>query len=82
MDDARARLDDGDDGLGDHGLDELRAAPRHEHIDDAACLHELLGALATEAIQRLDRLRVDSRRRQRVAHRGDEGGVRLLGRRA
>ena len=66
----------GHGGLGDDGLDELGAPARHEHVDDAARVHELARAVAPEVVDGLDRLRVDSARGERAAHRAHQRGVR------
>ena len=79
---SRTRLDHRDGGLRHDGLDELGASSGHEDVDDAAGVHEFTRAFATEVVDGLNRLRVDSAGRERAAHRAHQRRVGRLRRRS
>ena len=62
MHDAGTGLDDGNLRLAHHGVDQVGAAARNQHVDVAARLHELLRAVAAELVDGLHGLRRAARR--------------------
>ena len=79
MHDAGAGLDHGHLRLAHDRVDQLGAAARDEHVDEAAGLHQLGRAVATELVDRLHRIRRQADALERLLQQLDEHAVGVLG---